>query len=265
MATGSFSRTDLNRLNHVVQNTMLAFPKEVVIAVLRDEFSKDSYYHYVSDEWGNPKTPDLTGTPTDAGLEDDLTTRIFIGEAYRFDTILYPAILVRAGGSTYKPISISRNKETVQSEPTMVIDGYGNERIFTTPSSFTLAGAWEGQLQVDILARDILARDQLVSFCCLLFSDIRFEEFLKAGVMIKKISAGSPSESDDRQQDKLYKQSISLDIRSEWRREIPVENVVDAINICVEFGRLDTDDPVLASNLTISTSIQLIDEIDQME
>ena len=264
MATGSFSRSDLNRLNHTVQNTQFSFIKEMIIAVLRDEYSKDSYYHYVSDAWGFPKTPDLTGKPTTAGYQDDLTTRIFIGEAFRHDVIFYPAILVRAGGSTYKPISINREKESIQYDAQLFVDGYGNERAVTYPKSFILAGAWEGQYQVDILTRDILARDEISSFCALLFSDLRHEEFLHAGILINKVNIGSMSEIDDRQQDKLYKTTISLDIRSEWRREIPIDSVVDVINICVEFGKLYTNPPEIDPNLTINTTVNLVDRISSL-
>lgn len=264
MATGSLHRTDLYNIYDVVQNTQLAYPKELIISILRDEFSRDSYYHFAADEYGFPLTPDHTDLPLGAGVEDDSTTRIFIGEAYRFDIVYYPAILVRAGGSTYVPISINRNKETIKYAATRVIDGYGNETVFSTPTHFVLAGVWEGPINVDIMARDILTRDNLVSICNLIFADIRFEELRRAGILIKKVSASGFSEADDRQQDKLYKASITLDIRSEWRREIPIDSVVDAIRICVEFGRVDVTPPVVAPNLQVNSYLQLIDQIDEL-
>jgi hypothetical protein len=264
MATGSLNRTDLHRIHNVVQNTQLSFPKEMVIALLRDEFGRDSYYHYAQDEWGYPLTPDHTDLPLGAGVEDDTTTRLFIGEAFRWDVIFYPAILVRAGGSNYTPISMNRNKETVKYDATRVFDGYGNDTFITTPTHFVLAGAWEGQLNIDILARDILARDDLISICNLIFTDVRFEELLRAGILVKRVSAGGPTETEDRQQEKLYKQSITLEIRSEWRREIPIDSTIDAINLCVEFGRLDQTPPVVAPNLEINTSIALIDQIEDL-
>lgn len=264
MGTGSFSRTDLNRINGIVQNTQLSYPKELVISILREEFGKDSYYHYVSDPWGFPLTRDLTGIETDAGFDDDVTTRIFIGEEYRHDAIFYPAIFVRDGGHSYKPVAMNRNKETVQNEATLVVDGYGNEKIFISPKSFTLAGAWEGQIQVEIKTRDILARDQIAEFCSILFTDLRFEEFLKAGIIIKSVNTGSPSQDQDRQQDPLYLRTITLDIRSEWRREIPIDNIVDVINICVDIGRLDVEPPQFDPNIQINTCVDVIQAIDEM-
>lgn len=266
MATGEILRHDLNRIHHVVQNTQLSRPKELLIGVLRDEFSKDSWYHYVADEWGYPKIPDHTDLPLGAGMQDDLTTRIFIGEAFKQEVTFYPAILVKAGSSKSTPISMNRNKETVQYEPIKVIDGYGNETVIATPTHFVLAGAWEGSMVLDIQTRDILSRDDLGAFCQVLFEDIRWEELRRAGVMIKpgSVSVGAPTEGDDRQNEKLYKTSVTMDIRTEWRREIPVSNVVDAISFCVDFGYLDATPVTIAPNLSISTVVQLINQIDSL-
>lgn len=263
MATGSIERTDLYRIWNTVQNTQLSFPRDLIIDVLRDEFSRDSYYRFVADPYGYPLAPDHTDMPLEAGIQDDITTRLWIGAPYHFDVIFYPAILVRTGGSSSTPLSFNRNRETIKYEPTVVLDGYGNKGIFSTPTHYVFAGAWEGNILVDIFTRDILTRDNLVSLCNLLFTDIRFEQIQRAGVVIKKSSASSPTESEDRQ-DKLYKQTITLDIRTEWRREIPVETVADAVSICVDFGRTDNDPPVIAPNLTVNTSIELIDEINQL-
>ncbi len=265
MSTGSLTRTDLYNLYNVIQNTQLNFPKELAISILRDTFSQDSYYRFARDDYGFPKTIDLTDVPQDAGFQNTTTTRLFIGEALRWDVIFYPAIIVKAGPSNYVPISLSRERETVQNEAIIVVDPQGNQRTYTIPKAFLFAGIWEGSLTLDIMARDILTRDDLVSICNLLFADLRYEEMLRAGVVIKKVSAGSPSETDDRQgQDKLYRQSITLDIRTEWRREIPISSVIDAINICVDIGRLDTSPYQLAPNLTITSSIDLIDQINSL-
>jgi len=262
MTTGSFTRSDLNQIHNVVQNTNTNVVKDIIIGILRDEFAKDSYYHYVSDQYGFPYTPDLTDVPLDAGFNDDETTRIFIGERFRHDVIFYPALLVKMGGVKYVPISINRNKETVKYDVTKVIDGYGNESLFTTPTHYVFAGAWEGSVSVDIWARDSESRDELTNFVMVLLQDIRYEELLRAGVAIRNVSSSGPSETQDRQQEPLYKNSISLEVRMEWRREIPVESMLDAINICVEFGNLGVNPPVISPNLTINTQVQLIDELE---
>jgi hypothetical protein len=111
-----------------------------------------------------------------------------------------------------------------------------------------------------------LSRDELASFCEILFEDIRWEEMRRAGVMIKpgSVSVGSPSEGQDRQNEPLYKTTVTMEARTEWRREIPVDNVVDAISFCVDFGRLDASPPTIAPNLSIGTTVQLINQIDSL-
>jgi len=264
-STGSFTRTDLYSINHVVQNTHLSYCQELVVGLLRDQFSQDSYYHFVQDEWGYCKAPDHTGLPLGAGYADDVTTRLFIGRKFHFDTIFYPALLITGGNFTSRPLSFNRNRETVRSEAIKVIDGYGNSQIFTRPSHFVFAGCWDGSINVEVHTRDVHSRDHLVETCKLLFEDILHDEFLRAGVLIKKVSGGTPSEGDDRQQDKLYKQTLTLDIYTEWRREIPVDNIVDAINICVDFVDVRQNPPTNVSpNLSVRTTVQLIDEVDSL-
>ena len=265
MTTGSFTRSDLNQIHNVVQNTHTNVVKDIIIGILRNEFSKDSYYHFVRDQYGFPYTPDLTNKPLGAGYSDDETTRIFIGERFRHDVIFYPALLVKMGGVKYVPISINRNKETVKYAATKIYDGYGNESIFTVPTHFVFAGAWEGTVSVDIWARDSESRDELTSLCSLLLQDIRYEEFLRAGIAIRNVSSSGPTETQDRQQEPLYKNTISMEVRTEWRREVPVESMMDAINICVEFGNLGVNPPIISPNLTINTQVLLIDLIDLLE
>lgn len=262
MGTGNIVRTDLYALHSYVQNTMISYPKELFIENLREFFSKDSYFHYSRDPWGFPNTPDHTDMDPAAGLRDDVATRIFIGEANRFDSINYPALLIRNGGSRSVPISMSRDKGSVQYSPIKFIDGYGNEKIFNTPSHFIQAGAWEGQVTVEVQSRGPRSRDELVDLVSIAFVDTMFDDMKNSGVVIKPggVNAGGPSESDDRN-DKLFKQIITFDIRSEWRRHIPVTTVVDIINFCVDFGNLSTKPVVLAPNLKVSTTVELLDAL----
>jgi hypothetical protein len=261
--SGSLIRSDLYQIHHVVQNTLMAYPKELIVGMLREEFAKDSFYCYLADEWGYPKVPDHTNLPLGAGLNDDLTTRIFIGEAFRFDAIFYPALLVKMTAARSVPISMNRNKEVIEYEKQLVIDGYGNTRSFQIPKYIDLAGAWEGTIAIDVISRDILDRDNLVSMVMLLFTDIRFESLRKAGVLIKsgQPTLGGISEGDDRQQDKLYKATISVDIRTEWRRLIPISNVVERINFCVDF-RVWGSEIITNPNIAIGTSLSILDQID---
>ena len=136
-ATGSiFSYSDLYGLHNIVQSTNLSVIKQLIISQLRDFFSQDSYYHYERDSFGFPKTVNLTDVPSDAGLHDNATTRLYIGEYYRYKGVFYPAILVKSGAVKYTPLSINRERETVIYDEVFVVDGYGNQKLFKTPKSF---------------------------------------------------------------------------------------------------------------------------------
>lgn len=264
--TGSLIRSDLYQIHHVVQNSLMAYPKELIIGMLREEFGKDSWYHYVSDPFGFPKVPDHTDLPLEAGLNgDEQTTRIFIGEAFRFDAIFYPALLVKMISARSVPISLNRNKNVVEYEKQLVIDGYGNTKEFFLPQYIDLAGAWEGTISIDVLSRDILDRDNLVSIVMLLFTDIRFESLRKAGVLVKsgQPTLGNVSEGDDRQQDKLYKATITVDIRTEWRRLIPISNIVESINFCVDFREWGSE-TITNPNIAIGENLSILDQIEAL-
>ncbi len=263
MGTGSIVKTDLYAIHNIVQNTMMSYAKELFIETLREEFSKDSYYHYVRDPWGHPKTPDLTDIPIESGLHDDVTSRLFIGEAFRYDMKFFPAILVRAGGFKYVPISMSKNEGLIKYRALRILDGYGNEKIFSTPSYFALAGAWEGNVTVDILAGDIKARDDLAEIVSAILNITNFKTMKNAGVVVKPTSVGSPSEIDD-YKDKVYKISVSCDVRTEWAQNIPIDSVVDAITFCIEFGSLIQDPPIIAPNIEIHSIVELVDMIQDM-
>lgn len=258
MSTNNFFRSDLPILNHVAQNSMVTFPKEIVIATLRQYFSKDSYYHYVADEWGFPKTPDLTDVVQEAGLHDDVTTRLFIGEVYRQDVVFYPAIIVRHGGANYVPISFNRERGSVQWDTQAYQDGYGNITTFPVPAHFIFAGAWEGSISIDIFTRSLSARDNLAELVAILFTDIQHNNLEKSGLFIKGIQSGGVSESDERN-DKLYKTTITLQFRSEWRRHVPINNVVEIINFAVEFGSVDDPDAATSANLQVNIEQTLVD------
>jgi hypothetical protein len=264
--TGNLVRHELYSIHNVVQNTLTSYPKELVIGVLREEFAQDTYYRYVSDEFGFPKVVDVTDLPQDAGYNDNSTTRIYIGEAFHFDAIFYPAILVKVSSAKYVPISMNRNKDVIEYEKYYIEDEHGNLRSYFTPKYIDLAGAWEGTISIDILTRDIYSRDNLIDILMLMFADIRFESFRKAGLLIKsgQPSLGGVAESEDRQQDKLYKASISVDFRSEWRRLIPIDGIIETINFCIDFRAFNTTEEqnIIVPDLEINQKLSLLDQIE---
>ncbi len=258
MATGNITRSDLNKLHGIIQNSMISHPKEIILASLRDFFQHDSYYHYVKDAWGFANTTDNTDLPLDAGLNDNISTRLFIGENYRFNSIFYPAILIKHGGSRYVPISINRDTAKIEYQFRIFEDENGNQTALPTPKCFVFNGAWEGSIIIDVLTRSLTSRDELVQLISIYFTQIGFESLRKAGVVVKPLNVSAPSEIDDRN-DKLFRQSITLDIRSEWEVQQPIGNIVEIINFVMEFGRTDNEDIPVAPNLTIRTQVSIID------
>lgn len=271
MSSNNFFQSDLQRIHNIIQSSMLTYPKELIIATLRDFFSKDSYYHYSKDQWGFANTTDHTDLPQGADMPSgygsnpdlkntqNLSTRIFIGENYRYNGIYYPAILVKSNGSKYVPISINREQGGIQYTNIVYEDGYGNETIVTKPQSFITAGAWEGSINIDVLTRSLRARDDLVELVAMCFTEIYFDSLVDVGLVIKPITIGGTSETDDRN-DKLFRQSLTLDIRTEWRREIPISNIIDAIFFAVSIQNLSEGVIAPASpNLGINTNVSVND------
>jgi hypothetical protein len=257
--TGSLIKTDLYGLNHIVQNTMLSFSKNLLVELLRESFSKDSFYHYVSDDFGYPHVTDQTNLSLSAGLHDDATTRIFIGESYRYDQKYFPAILVKGGGFRYVPISFNRNKGVVQYKSLRYEDGYGNVKIFSTPQYFDMAGAWEGDINIEVIGGDQSSRDELLEIVAALIEIVHHDHMIKSGVFSKPLSISSPTETDD-SKDKLYRATITVPVRTEWRQQIPIETVLDQINFCIDFGSLASTQFIPAANLAVRTKISIDDK-----
>ena len=267
MSTNNFFKSNLMGLHNFVQASMLVYPKEIIIATLRDFFSKDDYYHYSKDQWGFPNTTDHTDLPPGADIptihninganQEGLPTRLFIGENYRYDGIYYPAVLVKSGGSKYVPISINREQEGVQFEDLIFEDGYGNQTVVHRAKSFITAGVWEGSIIIDVMTRSLRSRDDIAEAIAMCFTEVTFDTLYDVGIIIKPISIGAASEGDDRN-DKLFRQTLTLDIRTEWRREIPVGNVIDAIFFTSSFEGITTGAPP-AANITVNTEVSVAD------
>lgn len=269
MSTNNFFKSDLFSIHNIVQASMLVYPKEMIIATLRDLFSEDSYYKYSKDQWGFPNTTDHTDLPPGADIppghpgstalsEAFLPTRVYIGENYRYDGIYYPAILVKSGGSKYVPISINRDQGGVQYEEIIYEDGYGHQTIIHKPAYFFTAGVWEGSIIIDVMTRSLRSRDDLVEAIAMCFTEIRFDTLHDVGIIVKPANIGGASESDDRN-DKLFRQTITLDIRTEWRREIPVANTIDAIFFTSFFQDAVSTGSPEAANLTVNTDVSITD------
>jgi len=104
----------------------------------------------------------------------------------------------------------------------------------------------------------LVARDELVELVGMCFTEIHFETLHQIGIIVKPISVSGTSETDDRN-DKLFRQTLTLDIRTEWKREIPIANTIDAILFTASFGNLSNPDSPIAANLTVNSEVNMTD------
>ncbi len=273
MSANNIPKDILHDHYNIVQYSMLSYPKEIIIAILRDFFSKSQYYHYSRDAWGFANTTDHTGLPLGADLPSDapystslpgtqLSTRLFIGENYRFAPIFYPAILIKSGGGKYVPTSINRDRGKVEYEDILYEDGQGNSKLVKKPKYFVTSGAYEGSFTIDVMTRSLRSRDDLVEDIMMCFTDIHFETLSDVGITIKPIAWSAPSEKrDGGRPDNIFMQSLTLDIRTEWERKIPVGNIIESIIFSVDFQNIKDPNSIPAPNLTIKTETNIIDKI----
>ena len=156
------------------------------------------------------------------------------------------------------PISINRDQGGVQYTDIVYEDGYGHQSIVHKPTALFTAGVWEGSIIIDVMTRSLRSRDDLVETVAMCFTEITFDTLHDVGVIVKPVTIGPPSETDDRN-DKLFRQSLTLDIRTEWRREIPVGNIVEAIFLAVNFTNVSNPNYPVPVNLAINTEVSLTD------
>ena len=90
-----------------------------------------------------------------------------------------------------------------------------------------------------------------------------FDDLHADGIIVKPFELSGTSETDDRN-DKLFRQTLTLDIRTEWKREIPIGSTIDAILFTASFADLSKPDSPIAANLTINTEVSLTDMLLKM-
>lgn len=209
--------------NHIIQQVCITQPKNLIIDTLRRYFSRDNIYTYRADEYGFPLTPDMTGKSVD----DPDTTKILISDSYRYEVKFFPAIVVKNNGGSYKPLSFNQNS-TYKYEKIKSENIYGQISEISIPTHRVYAGVWEMSFEVMIYTESHAELEELTEIVAMIFQYSAWNELRANGVFIKNISIGSES-AEPYANDYVYSQSITLPIRSEWRVEIPVENIIEKI------------------------------------
>ncbi len=241
MATSHRVYSDLFADASFVQQTAVSQGKNLLIDALREYFKKDTFYRYSTDAFGFPLTPDLTDLPPD--IQEKRTSRIYIGDIFRYDKRFWPAVTIRHSSGRYKPVSFYQ-EQTTKYRLDMIVDGYGGRSFIRVPTHKVIAGAWEQTFEVQLACESILDREELTDIISSFLIGVARQELYESGLFIKSVSISGERE-EEWGNEKVYLQSVSVETYSEWRREIPIEDLLDGISFCLEYGsRIPTNDIV---------------------
>lgn len=235
--------SDVFNLENIVQQTGVVHSKNILIDMLRNIFSQDRHFKYVQDVFGFPKTPSQLGLSSDAGIEDEETTRIFIGSSYRYDLKFNPSLIIRNSNSKYDPISFNQNMFNVVNTREILTDGYGAETVIYTPSYSTIVGAWDQSFEIKVIAESEMDREELADIVQVTLIGSRRNDLQRAGLFIRSLSSGGEQEVQYGN-DYLYTMSINLETRSEWKIYIPISNVCERIGLSLTFKTMDGENNV---------------------
>jgi len=259
MATSHRVYSDLFELSNFVRQTAVAQGKNLLIDSLREHFKQDTIYRYGTDAFGFPLTPDLTDLPPD--IEETRTTRIFIGDIFRYDKRYLPSITIRQTSGRYYAVSFNQ-EGTTRYRVDLVLDGYGNRSLIKIPTHRVYAGGWDQTFEVLIAAESTLDREELSDIVSSYLIGVARQPLQDAGLFVRTVSYGGERE-EDWANDKIYMQPITVETFSEWRREIPLDSLVETINFCFEFGILGSNrfDAVVTSIGPQDTTMEIPVEI----
>jgi hypothetical protein len=217
---------------NVVQQVAVVQSKGLLIDVIREIFRGDSEYPYVSDSFGFPILPEDPTLPLGAGG----ASALIITDIYRYETKMFPSIVVEHNRTSYKPVSFNQNDGTLLYEINCFLDENSVKRYTRVPKAHVFAGAWEQTFNIVISTEDVTVLQELTDIVTVGLMHVFREDLRENGLFIKSISAGG-EEAVEHINDYIYKQTLSIETRSEWRREIPVGDLVETVlfSIGVQF------------------------------
>lgn len=256
MTTSHRVFSDLFELENFIKQTAVSQGKNLLIDSLREYFRKDTFYRYGTDAFGFPLTPDLTDLPTD--IDEERTTRIWVGDIYRMDKRYLPSITIRQSGGRYHPISFNQN-ETTKYRVDLVLDGYGGRSLIKVPTHTVFTGGWDQTFNITIAAESTPDREELSDIISSHLIGVTRLPTQDAGLFIKNVSFGGESE-EDWANEKIYMQTISVETFSEWRREVPIDSIVDTINFCFNFGIFGSSESV-STITTLNTQDNTLEKV----
>lgn len=214
--------------NHIIQQTAIVHPKHLLIDGLRKIFRTDSVYTYRDDQYGYPLTPDLT----DKTIDSPETTKILISDGYRYETKFYPAIIIKSNGGSYKPNSFNQDM-TLKYRSDILENEFGSRKIISTPTHRVYTGKWSLNFDVAIFSESLSELNELVDITSLALQFSLWNQLRSAGLFISGMNIGGEN-AEPYANDYVYSTSITLNTLSEWRAEIPIDNLVEKIVFRVE-------------------------------
>jgi len=240
MAASNHWVSDLPGIYNLINNAMISYPKDAIVSMLKDAFSKDSMYHYVADSFGFSSRESMENLSPEAGLHDNNMTLVHIGETFSMNQFMYPCILVRHGGVRWRPLDLSNNRFVTHYKEVIFSDGYSSKTIFR-PDYFSMAGLYDSSFIISVQAESIRVRDDLIELVVQLLGEIQWRGLSRAGVSIKPTISVSGASESDYLNGKVHSSDVTIEVLGQWERHIPVYDFIDQINLCVEFGQVSNN------------------------
>jgi hypothetical protein len=209
--------------NDIIQNVAVVQPKNLLIDVLRKYFSRDNIYTYRYDQFGFPLTVDLTGLEVDS-IE---TTKILISDVFRYEVKFYPAITVKTSGGNYIPISFNQNA-TIRYRIDRAENSLGAIFDVRTPTHRVYAGAWDMNFDISIYSESHSELEEITEIVKMILQYTAWNELRENGLFIKGLSV-SGENAEAYANDHIFSHTISISTRSEWRVEIPLDNLIERV------------------------------------
>ena len=255
----AFMYSDYFNRTGIIQQIAGLSAKNLIIDTIREIFRGDSFYPYREDVYGYPKVMDHTNLPVDS----DLPTKINISDIFKFEALYIPSVVVRHTGGSYHPISFNQQgipgaDGVIQYREEITQDGYGDITTTRIPDKFVYAGAWDLTYEVKIYTESTGDREELIGIISAGLQHIHRYDLQVAGLFIKKLSFGSESE-EEHNNDKFYTQSLTLDCYGEWRREVPVGDLIDRVAFFIDVGRIANGRVEDSNNLRIYDMVLELD------
>jgi len=222
----------------ILWSTLVVDSKDILISSMREWFSNDPVYTYRSDQFGFPLMPkcelvDGSSAGREGIIWGETSTKLIITDDYRFGPRFFPAIIVSDNGGSNYEISFNQELSSVKYKVEDVIRG-GRLIKRRVPSHVLFAGAWKQNYAINIIAEDHSTRKRLKDTVAILLMNVLRNVLMERGILIEKMNFGGDREEEVKNSFYYYA-TINIDLFSEWRREIPITMLVEAISVSTSF------------------------------